>query len=140
MQVRPSQLQSAQPRRKGAITVEMALTVPVLFLLVFALCQFSYVNLLRNTLTNACFEAARKVIIPGADRSEAEAEAARILNAVGVKDFTITITPNVITNETPEVTVEIEADLTAVPLMKQKWMASNFLKRTCTLKREALGQ
>ena len=47
------------------------------------------------------------LVIPGADVALGIAEAERILGIIGVDNLTVTVTPNVITNTTREVTVNI---------------------------------
>ena len=52
--------------RRGATTVEFAMTAPVLFLFLFAAMEFSRYNMVSQTATNAAFEGARQCIVPGA--------------------------------------------------------------------------
>ena len=125
--------------RTGAITVEMALTVPLLFLLLFGLMQFAYVNLLRNTMTNATFAAARKAVAPGSTALDAENEAKRLMVPLGVKNMTVQVTPTVIKNDTPEITVDIQLDVSNIPFISGKWFKTSLLQRSCTLKREAVA-
>lgn len=131
---------AACANRRGALTVEMALTVPILLVLVFALMQFAYLNLLRNTMTNACFEAARKAIAPGSQPADAELEARRLLRPLGVNNLTVSVTPTVIRDDTPDVTVDLKLDLSSIPFLSDRWISSRLLQRSCTLKREALGR
>ena len=125
--------------RTGAITVEMALTVPLRFLLLFGLMQFADINLLRNSMTNACFVAARKAVAPGSTALDAEKEARRLMVPLGVKNMTVEITPEDIKNATPEITVSIQLDMSHMPFASGKWFKTSFLHRSCTLRREAVA-
>ncbi|MCA9052612.1 MAG: pilus assembly protein [Planctomycetaceae bacterium] len=122
--------------RLGAVTVEFALVAPMVFFIVFAAIEFARLNMLVNSMENACYEAARRGIIPGATVANVEAEANQILQAVGAVNSTVTVTPAVITNQTPEITVRI-----SIPLNDNAWVTPNFTKnlvvgRSCTLTRE----
>ena len=57
-------------RRRGATTVELALTLPILFLLVFGAIEFSRAHMLQHTTEIAATEAARQAIVPGATAEE----------------------------------------------------------------------
>jgi Flp pilus assembly protein TadG len=122
--------------RRGALTVEFAIVAPVVFLVVFAAVEFARLNMLVNTMENAAYEGARRGIIPGATISNVENEAEAILKAVGAINADVTVTPAVITNATPEVTVDI-----TIPLNDNAWVTPRFTKdavlhRSCTLTRE----
>ena len=93
--------------RRGATVVEFAVVAPVFFLLLFAGIEFGTLSTIRATSHNAAYEGARKLVIPGADVAIGIAEAERIMGIIGVDNLTVTVTPNVITNNTREVTVNI---------------------------------
>jgi Flp pilus assembly protein TadG len=96
-----------QPSRRGATLVEFAVVAPVFFLLLFSGIEFGILSTIRATSHNAAYEGARMLVIPGADVALGIAEAERILGIIGVDNLTVTVTPNVITNTTREVTVNI---------------------------------
>ena len=50
--------------RRGAVAVEFAITVPFLFLILFGSIEFSRANMLRQTVSQAAYEAARRGDIP----------------------------------------------------------------------------
>ncbi len=87
--------------RRGATLVEFSLVVPILFLLFFGAVEFARVAMIRHTVDNAVYEAARVAIIPGATQDEAIREARKLLNAVGIQAPSITVTPSVIAKDTP---------------------------------------
>ncbi len=61
-------------RRKGAMTVEFAIVAPLIFLLFLGGLELTALNFARQTLGNASYEAARKMIIPGGTAAQARAE------------------------------------------------------------------
>ncbi len=99
---------SRQSDRHGASVVEFALVAPVFFLVILAMFEFSWLNVIRHTADNAAYEAARRAIVPGATAAEATAEATRILRAVGARGAQITINPETIASDTRRVQVSID--------------------------------
>lgn len=97
--------------RRGAVAVEMALTLPILFLILFGAFELGQANMIRHATDAAAYEGARVAILPGATPAEAEAAARQILDTVGVTSFTMQVTPNPILSNTQEVELTIEVPL-----------------------------
>jgi Flp pilus assembly protein TadG len=125
-------------RRRGALTVEFALTVPILFAIVLGALEFSHINMVRNTIENAAYEGARHGIIPGASAADVQAEAERILNVIGVNAETVTVTPAQITNSTERVTVTVDVPLDSNGFIAPLFMRGRTMTRSITLTREKL--
>ena len=123
-------------RRSGATTVEVALTLPILFLLTFAGWEFSRINTIRNTIENAAYEAARASMLPGADLEKVEEAATDVLSCVGIAGATVTMTPSVITTTTDDVTITISAPLATNSLGFIKYFTSGNMTSTLTMSRE----
>jgi Flp pilus assembly protein TadG len=51
-------------QRSGAVSVEMALTTPVLFILVFGIIQVGYAFMVQHAIQNAASEGCRTGILP----------------------------------------------------------------------------
>ncbi|MBW3543222.1 MAG: pilus assembly protein [Planctomycetes bacterium] len=124
------------PARRGAVVVEMALALPLLFLLLFAGIEFSHTNVMRSTAENAAYEGARRGIVPGATNDDVRQTVQSILNIVNVKNAAITIEPAPLLPESEYVEVTIE-----IPMDSNGWIAANFMKgktlrRSCRLARE----
>lgn len=115
----------------------MAITAPILFLILFASLEFAGVNIQRHTADNAAYEAARRGIVPGATAADVQAEATRIMSFVGARDITVDVVPAVINDTTPELTVRLE-----VPIARNGWLtpiffnATDAIVRECTMTRE----
>jgi Flp pilus assembly protein TadG len=122
--------------RKGAALVEFALTVPILFLVVFAAIEFSRVNTIRHSVANAAYEGARRGIVPGATAADARSAASSILTAVCVRDAEVTVSPSVIDADTSEITVSITVPLDQNGWITPKFFEGDILNSSCTLARE----
>jgi len=119
--------------RSGGVTVETAIVLPVLFAIMFAAIDCARLNMIRNSAQNAAYEGARNAIVPGGTATDATSAAQRVLSGVGIRNFTITVSPSVITSASTKITVTI-----TVPLKDNSWMASSAkttrnLVRSCTM-------
>ena len=135
---RPSPSPRERSHRRGAVTVEFALVVPILFLFVFGIIESARLNMLRNSLENAAYEGARRGIIPGATAADAKVEAERVLDAVNVGNASVAVSPAAIHSTTPEITVTV-----SVPLNGASWVIyvsarNNVMTRSITLTREPI--
>jgi Flp pilus assembly protein TadG len=119
--------------RHGSVTVETAIVLPVLFAVMFAAIDCARLNMLRNSAQNAAYEGARNAITPGSTSTDARTAAQKVLNGVGIKNYTVTVSPSTITSSTDKVTVTI-----TVPLKNNSWTAAaakttRNLVRSCTM-------
>src|SRR5262245_4405407 len=120
----------------GVVTVEFAICAPILFFFFFAALEFSRVNMIRQSVENAIYEGSRRGIVPGATAADCRTAAQSVLNTVMVRNATITVTPAVITQDTPQVTVAV-----AVPVNSNSWVVPMFfhgktVANSMTLRRE----
>ena len=99
-------------QRRGAATVEFALTAPILFALVLGAVEFSRANMLVHTASIAATEAARRSIIPGATASEVRLKALDELEMVGIVDATVSLDPPEIVDDTTQVHVDLTVPVT----------------------------
>jgi Flp pilus assembly protein TadG len=106
--------------RDGATTVEFAVAVPLLFLFFFTALEFGRMNMVRHTMQNAAYEAARCGIAMQADDDEIEDTARAILNAASVRRADVRVE-----HDKEEITVTISA-----PFRDQSWFAPLYFKST----------
>ncbi|QDU88164.1 TadE-like protein [Pirellulimonas nuda] len=125
--------------RRGATVVEFALVAPVFFLVILAMFEFSWLNVVRHTADNAAYEAARKAIVPGADASEATDEATRILRAIGARGARIAVDPPTITPETREVRVTIDIPMRDNAIAFPKFTGALVMHAESTLRTERVS-
>ncbi len=118
--------------RKGTLTVEFAIVAPLIFLLFLGGLEMTAFNTARHTIGNACYEAARKLIIPGGTVAQAQAEGLRQMDIVGMgTGATVTIV-----DSTMSVTATV-----SVPASNVSWGLGRFcsgytLLQSCTLTKE----
>ncbi|QDV70904.1 TadE-like protein [Rosistilla carotiformis] len=127
---------ASQRARQGAVAVEFALTAGIAIAFFFASFEFCRVAMIRHTVDNAVYEAARSGIIPGATSNEVRAKATEILATIGITNANIKVNPVNITSNAPNLTVDI-----TVPIEKNAFGASLFFKgknvqRVLTMSRE----
>jgi Flp pilus assembly protein TadG len=125
--------------RRGATAVEFAIVAPIFFLFAMASLEFARLNIIRHTADNAAYEAARHAIVPGATADEAVAKATQILNIVGTRGATITVTPAKLGPDDEQVNVTID-----VPMSQNGWITprmtrSTTIRATSTLRTERPG-
>ncbi len=107
----------AKSHRLGATTVEFALVLPILLLMVTAGIELTRLSLLNHLTETAADEAARRVIVPGATSEEATARANEVLALVGVRGAVVTVNPATIGEATSRVAVTV-----SVPADANQWI------------------
>ncbi len=125
------------PDRTGALTVEVAICLPLLFLFLFACYEIAHANMLMHATESAAYEAARIGIVPGAKTEKIEDAARFVLSSVGVNDFSITMTPSAISSNTPKVKIEIDVPFEKNTLIPQVFLKNPIFHGECTLTRES---
>ncbi len=111
--------------RKGAFTVEFAICAGLFFSVLLAGFEFARFMYARHSVEQAAYEAARVGIIPGKKPADVSAKAMQILSATGIRNATVTVTPNVFTTSTPTVMVEIRCKYS-----DNSWLKPVFLSNT----------
>jgi Flp pilus assembly protein TadG len=122
--------------RRGAALVEFALTVPILFLILFVSVEFMRVNTIVNSIENAAYEGARRGIVPGATAAEIIADAKALTDAVGIRGAVIDVQPPTIAEDTPEITVTVNVPADSNAFVAPRFFAGDTISKTCTLSRE----
>jgi Flp pilus assembly protein TadG len=123
-------------QRRGAVTVEVAICLPVLFLFVFFSLEISRAYFVRQAISNAAYEACRAIKVPGAHPSEAHEVIDSILSGVGVDDYQTQIVPSAINEATSQVTVSISVPLSANMSLATPFFKNVTLNSSATLKTE----
>ncbi len=136
----PRKIRPKHHDRMGALTVEMAICVPIVLLLLMGTLEFGRMNMLRNSIDNAAYEGARRGVVPGATASDCEAEANKVLQAIGAVNTTVTVTPSVITDSTAQVSVTISAPLSSNSWGPARFLSGVTLRSVSTKSREFVGQ
>ncbi len=125
-----------QGARRGATTVEFALTAPIFFLFLLAAFEFGWMNVLRHTADNAAYEAARTAMVPGATAAEAKSKANSVLGIVGTRGAVVTISPATLDPTTKQVTVAVDVPMNQNGLILPRFTANKTLHCVSTLRTE----
>ena len=121
-------------RRRGALTVEFALTAPLAFFLFFSALEFGRMNMVRHSMENAAYEGVRRGLVPNTTEAEVRAAAQSVLDVVSVKKPSIQIR-----DATDEITVTVSANFN-----DQGWFAplifyNKTLSSTLTMSKDKTG-
>jgi len=141
-QMSTSKTTARDRKRSGAVTVEVALCLPVLFLLLFGCLEMASANMLKHATESAAYEGARVGILPGATQAGVEQAVDHILNTIGAKGSAVEILPRTEIQDAEEVEV-IEVVVT-VPYAPNAWISPFVLRNnpifraSCVLRREVL--
>jgi Flp pilus assembly protein TadG len=122
--------------RRGAVIVEFAICAPLFFLVVLALFEFSWLNVVRHTADNAAYEASRVAMVPGATAAEAIGEAQRIMAAVGTRGATVTVDPPNLGPESTQVTVNVVVPVDQNALVVPAFTGGRRIETKSTLRTE----
>ncbi len=131
-----SKLKSDHSSRRGTTAVEFAIVAPIAFFVVFGGIELSRISMIRNTAEIAVYEGARAGIVPGATTAQVIAAVNNYLNISGISNATVTVTPNAITNETPQIQVDVDIPISGNTWVVAKLAAGYTVKKSCSLSRE----
>jgi len=124
--------------RRGAISVEMAFVLPLLFFIVFTSIEFGRMNVIRHTVDNAAYEGARRGIVPGATAQDVDDVARSIMRTCGARGVTIDVNPTAINLDTAEVTVTVSVAADENSFLATRFFQGDTLIGVSTLRRESL--
>ena len=91
--------------RNGTSTVEFALGLPIMLLLLFGAIEFARANQVVNAAAFSAYQGCRMAIIPGGNAAAATAATRQVLDAMSIGNATISVTPSPILDNTAAVTV-----------------------------------
>ena len=117
--------------REGATAVEFAIVANVMFVMVMTCMEFARLNMVRNLAQDAAYFAARKIIVFGADESEAITEADRIMSTMVSNGYTIDVDP--VSFEQPFARVQIRVNLGDIALFAPLFLPTTDFLATAQL-------
>lgn len=98
-------------RRRGFMSFELVMTLPIFGLVLMGLFEFSMLFFARGDLVEAARVGARKAALPGVTEADVEAEVRSVLPRHLEKTMQVSVTPALHTGEV--VTVQVWADMSA---------------------------
>ena len=113
--------------RRGATVVEFALTLPILLLVVFGGVELTRMSMLRHTANHTAYIAARAGIVPGADVADVITKAERHLQAIGIRNAVVSISPSTILEDTSLVEVSVTFPVAENSLVVPEFVSGNVL-------------
>ncbi len=131
--IRPLSKNNRAKNRPGVAIVEFAIAFPIVLLIFAGMIEISRVLLLQHSADTAAYEGARSAMVPGATSDEASKAAQLLLSAAGLKSSSITVTPTVITEDTPLITVRIEVPIAQNAWISPQWFRNSFVVSEITL-------
>lgn len=118
-------------RRAGATAVEFALVCPIVFVTFLVSIEFCRVHMIRHTMQNVVYEAARLGLVPGTSNGKIESAAKTMMEAVSVSKADVSASQN-----DEEVTVQMTVDYKDAAWVSPIVFTSSKLKAAITLARE----
>lgn len=137
--------------RRGAAVVEMALILPVFFMVILGIVEFGRAMMVAQIVTNAAREGAREAILSGSTNQSISDQVAAYLKEtcqVAASDVTVTITIvphssnpdplNVLANalEGDQVTVKVSVPFNSVSYLTGSYLGGKNLIGQATMRHE----
>ena len=123
--------QRTADRRRGTATLELALVLPVLMLLVLGAVEACNMIFVRNAVTAASYEAARIAIRQDANSADAQARAQEVLEQFGINGAQVWTNPGEVESlpRGSQVRVIVRADASSHSLLPEspyhgQWLRS----------------
>lgn len=132
-------LQPRQTHRRGAATVEFALTAPLLFLIVFGMIEVGQGVLIKQVLSNAARDGARTAMLGNATAQDVRDAVTSYLTASGIKSATATVSPDPLTlaQGGDPVTVTVSVPFSSLSWMQKSWYLNDItISSAVTMRRE----
>jgi len=106
--------------RRGVATVELAVCLPIMVIIVFGFIESTNAIFLKERLTSAAYEGARRASAPGQTAETATTYATNVLTQYGISGGTVTISPPVTTTTATgtRVTVSVAAPFSSNSCMQ----------------------
>ena len=120
-------------KRRGAVLVEFALVLPIIMLFFAAMFEISRVLLLQHTADTAAYEGARSAMVPGATSEQAYKAADTLLKAARLRSTSIKVTPEVISESTPLITVQVQVAIAENSWITPRWITRSSVSSEVTL-------
>lgn len=132
--------QPASPRsRRGTVTVEFALCASIFFMFVFAMLELSRFIYVQHSVQMVAYEGARAGVTPGASANDVRTRVANLMQATGVRVYTMNVTPAVINNLTENVAVTINCNFNDNSWVPPSFLTNRTISNTISLQHENMA-
>ena len=127
----------ARRDRKGVAAVEMAIVLPLFFMLIFGIVEFGRAMMCMQILTNAAREGARACAVSPLTKEEVETVCQEYASSCGINGLAVVVTPDpttVVRGEPVEVKVSISFQ--DVAFMPPFYAKNAVLESASTMRKE----
>jgi Flp pilus assembly protein TadG len=128
--------QSPTQNRTGTLTVEVALCLPILIIVLFGGYELGHANMILHSTESAAYEGARAGIVPGATVEKIEQSVEALLTSVSIKNFDVQVNPTTITETTENITVTVLVPIRENLSFPAFFMQDPTFRGECQLTRE----
>ena len=111
--VRSVRCPSALRPRSGVTSVEFALTLPILLLMLFGMIELTRLSNIGGISRNAAYIGARHSTVQGSTAGDVSDRVNEYLDKLGVQEYTVSIDPPLLDETVLEATVTVEVPLNA---------------------------
>ena len=116
-------------KRRGAAAVEFAVVVPLLILFFFSALEFGRMHMVRHTMQNAAYEAARHGLAPNVSDDDIRRAAEIVLRSAAVRNAHVSVS-----HGNADVTVVISASFS-----DQGWFSPLYFRNSLVTSSMTLG-
>lgn len=125
--------------RRGAVTVEFALCVSILFMFIFAMLETTRFIYVQHAVQMCAYEGARAGVTPGAKVADVQQRVANLMQATGVRVYTLEPFANEIDNLTENVSVTISCNFSDNSWVPSSFLSNRQISSTITLQHENMA-
>ena len=111
--------------RQGAATVEFAIAISVLLMVIFASIEFVRLSIVKHSIEDASYVGAREAIVMGATVTDVQNAIDDHLAVFDIQGAVVTVNPNPLDDDTDFVRVDVDA-----PISANAWIVPSFFTGT----------
>lgn len=128
----------AIPRRRGNAAVELAVTLPLMALIVFGSVEVCSQIYVKQAIESAAYECARVAISAGATDTQLQTKMAEILAVRGINDASLVTTPASINsvNRGDRIVVTISAPASSNSTTLTRFVKTGSIQAACVMVKE----
>ncbi len=124
-------------RRNAAAAVELAVVLPIFFLIIFGIVEFGRAMMAQQILINTAREGARACAVSSITAADVERVCKDYAAACGIDDIDVTVDPDpTIVERGDPVAVSVSAGFTEVSWFSPFWAGDAVLGSTASMRKE----
>lgn len=130
---------TTEEKRSGAATVEFAICAPLLIMIGFASIETANVLFLKQILAQSAYEGARFAALPDSAASDIVNRSKDILNARGITNATVSVSPANVSDQTSKgtaIAVSVSAPATANAIIPLTFFRNSTMSKKVVMVRQ----